>query len=116
MEYDIYISASAQDDIENIYDYITYELMAQNSAEKLVNIIYKSIKSIYVMPNRHKSVDIECLKGINIRSFTIKNYKIYYYVDETNLIVFILRITSTKTNSDDYLSSLVEGRDDNHEQ
>lgn len=116
MEYDVLISANAQDDIENIYNYIRYELIAKNSADKIIALIFESIKSLSLMPNRHAIVDIDCLNELKIHSFIVKNYKIYYFIDESRHIVTILRISSIKMNNNSCLTRLIKKRDGSNEQ
>ncbi|MCR5308120.1 MAG: type II toxin-antitoxin system RelE/ParE family toxin [bacterium] len=96
MIYEIIISTEAHDDLEGIYDYIANVLLLPKIAWNMIEKFYESIKSLETMPKRHKIIDNPYLTNDNIRSYQIKNYKIYYYVDESKKIVIILRITYYK--------------------
>lgn len=86
-EYKLIILPEAQQDIRGIVLYIARELAAPQAALNLQDEFEKKIKSLAKMPKRIKTVDEQPWKDAGIRKTRIKNYYIYFLVDDDEMAV-----------------------------
>ena len=86
-KYQVIILPEAQKDIREIVLYIAKELSAPQAALKLNEELQKEIQSLEFMPKRIKLVEEQPWRAVGIRKTQIKNYYIYFLVDEENLTV-----------------------------
>lgn len=96
------ITGSAREDIKSIESYISLNLSSDNIERKTILDIKNAVKSLEVMPQRHRIYKSSSL-GIAIRSFPVRNYLIFYSIDLDKKIVYILRILYAKRNIDKIL-------------
>ena len=85
--YQVIILPEAQQDIRSIVLYIARHLSAPQAALKLDRAFQKDILSLSHMPNRFPAIDEQPWKDAGIRKIIVKNYYVYYLVDETNKTV-----------------------------
>ena len=86
-QYRLIILPEAQNDIRGIILYIARELMAPQAALNLQTEFQKEIKSLANMPKRIKTVDEQPWKDAGIRKTRVKNYYIYFIVDDEKMAV-----------------------------
>lgn len=86
-QYRLIILPEAQNDIRGIILYIARELMAPQAALNLQTEFQKEIKSLTNMPKRIKTVDEQPWKDAGIRKTRVKNYYIYFIVDDEEMAV-----------------------------
>ena len=86
-QYRLIILPEAQNDIRGIILYIARELMAPQAAPNLQTEFQKEIKSLANMPKRIKTVDEQPWKDAGIRKTRVKNYYIYFIVDDEEMAV-----------------------------
>ena len=91
-QYKVVYSSEALEDLDAIYSYIAFELMAHTTAENQVNRIRKEMRSLNLFPERYEVVDWEPWLSLKMRKVPVDNYIIYYLVDLDNLQVNIIRI------------------------
>ena len=94
--YKIIILPEAQKDIRSIVLYIAKELAAPQAALKLENDFEEGIKSLSKMPKRIRTVDEQPWKDKGIRKTRVKNYYIYFIIDEEIKAVKILAVIYVK--------------------
>ena len=87
--YDLIILPEAELDIRNIVMYIAMELAAPQAALNLQRIIEKEIRSLSYMPDRIRLVDEQPWRAAGIRRTRVKNYFIYFFIDENRMTVYI---------------------------
>ena len=92
MEYRVIVTKPARTDIVSIGRYIAKELHAPESAAALVADIYNEAAGLKHMPKRHALVSDERLAHLGIRLIPIKNYLIFYTVDDALQTVNIVRV------------------------
>ena len=97
------ITKSAQIDIEEIYNYITYTLLAPENASKQVNRIFKELKNLQTLPNRHPLHSKEPWKSQGLRKVIIDNFLAFYLVNEQTEEVIILHVYYCGRNVDELL-------------
>ena len=90
--YNIIYSPQAFLDLTELYEYIRFNLQVPKTAEKQVNRIRKTIRSLETMPMRYTLVNWDpwCSKGIC--RVPIDNYTVFYQVDENKTTVTVIRI------------------------
>ena len=94
--YKIIILPEAQKDIRGIVLYIAKELAAPQAALNLENVFEEEIKSLVKMPKRIKTVDEQPWKDAGIRKTKVKNYYIYFIVDDEEMAVKIMAVIYVK--------------------
>ena len=92
----------AEEDIADQTDYIAFELKSPETAVNMVKGFRKIINSLGLFPQSHKLDEDEELAGYGIRKTYNKNYKIYFMVDETEWIVYILRVFHMLVDRNDF--------------
>ena len=84
-KYNVVITASALKDMEDLYNYIAYELKSPNSAKKLYFKIANAIKSLDLFTERYKVFCID--EGRVIRRMLVDNYSVFYMTKANSVIV-----------------------------
>ena len=102
-KYKILVSESYHRDIRSIINYITNDIDAPFAAADFLDYIEKIISSLSHMPYRYNLVDDTYLHNKKFRKCIIKNYIIFYNVDESSKTVMIHRILHIRQNWIDYL-------------
>lgn len=92
MKFKVIMMSLAQENLRDIRRYITAELNNPNSARKICGEVTKRIKALADMPLIYPIYDVEPWKSRGIRHFTVRNYIVYYKVDDALKTVFILKI------------------------
>lgn len=96
-KYSVVILPEAQQDIRGIVLYIARELAAPQAALNLQETFQKEISTLAVMPKRIKTVDEQPWKDAGIRRMRVKNYYIYFLVDDderavkVNAVIYVGR-------------------------
>ena len=92
MQYEVRVARAAQNDIDNIVDYIARELENPIAAVNMADSIVDEIQSLSHMPKRYRVYPREPWKSMKTRFLPIKNFIIMFRVDDTSKIVGILRV------------------------
>lgn len=96
MNYKVYMSKVAKNDIVNIYNYIKINLMSPDAAINIVRKIESSIEDLNFMPERYERVGLEGLEYENIRRLMVNNYIVIYKVIKEEYRVEVLRVFYSK--------------------
>jgi len=104
VDYKIVYTQEAEQDLINIYSYISLDLKAPIAARKQADRIMDLIWSLEKMPLRHKLYQDEPWYSRGLRFCPIDNYLIFYLVDEAKKTVTIIRIMYGKRNIELHLS------------
>lgn len=102
-KYFIKMTPKAEEDLDNIYSYITKELFAEESAKNLIDRIEKSIMRLEEFPFSCNYVADEFLRSKNYRKLIIDNYIAFYIVDEGKKYVIIMRVLYGRQKYEDLL-------------
>ena len=92
MSSEVIYSARARQDLRNIYEYISYDLLVPETATRQTRRIMEEIRSLDEMPMRHHLYDDEPWHSQGVRFFPVDNYLVFYLPDETKNTVYIVRI------------------------
>jgi toxin ParE1/3/4 len=91
-EYKLKFTAIANDDLDQIYNYISNNLAANLAAENLLDIIEEQITRLTDYPYSCEPHGDEFLKTKGYHKLVVNNYLIFYLVDEVEKMVVIMRI------------------------
>lgn len=97
-KYRVDISEPAENDFLDIVRYITSQLSAPISAASMIEIFEEAIESLSHMPRRYPFVADERLTQMGYRKLSLKNYIIFYSINEKDKVVNIERILYGRRN------------------
>ena len=90
------MTPDATTDLEELYDYIAYVLLVPDTALSYIHAIREEISNLSEMPRRIKLVDDEPWHSRGVRKIEIKNFYVYYRINEDAKQVHILNIIYNK--------------------
>ena len=92
VEYEVRITRSAENDLREIWRYISTQLNAPTTALKMVQTIRESIAALKTSALMCSLVRDDRLAALGYRPLIIKNYIAFYTVSEKEKVVFVERI------------------------
>lgn len=92
MDYRLIVSREAHADIDEITEYIAGKLHNPQAASGFLDDVDKSYRSVVKNPHLYALCTDERLRDKGYRRITIKNYLIFYRVDEAEKTVYIVRV------------------------
>ncbi|HEL0567462.1 TPA: type II toxin-antitoxin system RelE/ParE family toxin [Streptococcus equi subsp. zooepidemicus] len=101
--YKILVSETYHRDLKGILLYISHNLDAPFTASDLLDEINTTVSALSTMPHRYGLVDDAYLRHKEFRKCLVKNYIIFYKVNEETKTVLIHRILHTRQNWIDIL-------------
>ena len=106
MIFKVIISAQAENDLRGIFEYITFELLSPENAEKQLDHLEKQILSLDEMPERFPRYGKEpwYSRGLRFVSISLDNYIVFYIPDIEEQTVTILRVMYSGRNIEEQLS------------
>ena len=84
----------AENDLDEILNYISNKLCNFQVANDLFNEIFKTFHNIIAFPLSYPLLENEYVRNRNIRKAIINNYNLYYVIE--NNILVVLRIIYNK--------------------
>ena len=85
--YKVEITKEALRDMEDIYNYIAVELLSPENAMGQYNRIADEILTLDMFPQRHRIMDSEREKQIELRRMPVDNYSVFYIIRGDKVIV-----------------------------
>lgn len=92
MKYKMEITAQAESDLRDIYEYIAFELLAPENAAGQIDRLEESILRLASMPLRFKEYETEIWKSRGLHIMPVDNFVVLYIPDEEAGVVTIIRI------------------------
>lgn len=92
MNYTVKLTPHAVVQIQETMVYISKVLMAPETATAWANYLEKEIAGLDSMPSRFSMVDEEPWRSIGYRKMPVKNFIVYYYVDEEAKTVWVTAV------------------------
>ena len=105
-KYQIHITKYAFHQIEEIKQYISCALFAPQPAKNLLLLMEKAISSLEQMPSRNPLVKEERWSKQGIRRLVVRNFLIYYRVDEETMRVVIIAVVYGRRDQLDQLRQI----------
>lgn len=90
--YEVIISPDALKSLDDITDYILTVLMSPEAADNTYSAIYKAINGLDFMPQRYAVLPEDFLEKTGVRRMQVRNYFIYFHVDEHQKQVNIIDV------------------------
>lgn len=103
MKYIVKLSTQANEDIKEIYEYIANILCEKEIASNTVSLFEKNILSLSEMPGRCRIYESEPWQSRGVHVMSVKNYLIFYVINEEEKTVNILRILYGSRDIDNVL-------------
>lgn len=104
--YTVKITPQAEEQTQEIIYYITHELKAPDAAFHLLGILEDSISSLSHYPQRVALINEEPYHTKGIRRLPVKNFLIYFWIDDTNMTVHVTAIIYGKRDQLRQLSQM----------
>ena len=105
-EYTVKVTRQARDHLHSIKAYIANELLAPDTAKEMIALLKNEIKSLSVMPERIKLTEEESWGNEGIRRMRVKNYYVYFWIDETNDLVHVIAVIYVACNQSEQLEKI----------
>lgn len=97
-EYEVILLPSAEEDLRNIYNYISQELKSEINAKRVISRIESEINNLNVLPESYRLIDFEPWRSKGLRHFPVGNYQVFYIVDNEKFKVNVWNILYGKMN------------------
>ena len=81
-QYEVKITEPAQRQLQEIVRYIAEDLQEKRTAIRILDTLEKEILSLSTLPNRVALTEEEPWHSAGIRKLSVKNYLVYFWVDE----------------------------------
>lgn len=92
MDYKLKITKEAHEDLNNIIDYTAHSLSNPIAAARFLDEVEKQYREVVKNPFMYAVCRDERLKQAGYRKFLVKNYLVFYRVEDAEQIIYILRI------------------------
>lgn len=81
-KYEIKVTRQALEQMRKIAHYISYDLMAPEAADNLLDDLKASILKLSVLPKKYPLIEEEPWRSECVRKIVVKNFLVYYWIDE----------------------------------
>lgn len=104
--YTIEITSQAEEQMQEITQYIASELKAPDAALHLLDALEDTFLSLSEFPQRIPLTDEEPWRANGIRRLPIKNFLVYFWIDENNMKVKVTAVIYAKRDQTRQLSQM----------
>ena len=98
MNYQLYITKTAERDIMKAVDYIEFTLKNPEAADHLLDVTEEKINDLSSLPEKFQLVEDPVLASWGIRFIIVENYLAFYTIDQKSKVVIIVRFLYQKSN------------------
>ena len=102
-KYIVKISETAEQDLENIISYLRYSLVGDIIADKYKILFKQKLKDLESIAGSMPILSEDMTGHKNIRKINVRNYIVFYIVDEENSKALIVRIGHAFMDWEKYL-------------
>ncbi len=102
--YTVKTTFQAEEQMQEIIYYIANELKAPDAALHLLDVLEDSFVSLTHFPQRVALVDDESWRNKGIHRLPVKNFLVYFWIDEDKMNVQIIAVIYDKRDQLYYLS------------
>jgi plasmid stabilization system protein ParE len=97
-KYRVDVSEPAEKDLQDIIRYISAQLSAPATALEMMEALENAMMSLTDMPQKSPPVTDEHLATMGYRKLLVKNYIVFFSIDEKGKVVSVERILYTRRN------------------
>jgi len=91
-KYKVHLSAAAKKEANEIFDYISLELCAPIAALDQIDLIEEQLAKLSQFPHGNPRISDDRLAAKGYRMIVIKNYLVFYTINDQEKIVYVERI------------------------
>ena len=102
-KYIVEISETAEQDLENIISYLRYNLSGDIIADKYKILFKQELRNLENVAGSMSILDEKLTAHKNIRKINVRNYIVFYIVDEENTKALVVRIGHAFMDWEKYL-------------
>ncbi|WP_421776681.1 type II toxin-antitoxin system RelE/ParE family toxin [Gardnerella sp. KA00255] len=106
-EYKIKVTRQAKEHLALIREYIATELQAPIVAKRMLELLKSEMMSLQTMPYRVKLISEQPWCELGFRRIRVKNYYVYFCVDESRKEVQILAVIYVRRDQAKQLEQIV---------
>ena len=92
MIFDVQVSAQADSDLRDIYEYIAFDCLAPENALGQLDRLEDAISKLSKLPERFRIYDREPWRSRGLRVFPADHYLVFYIPDKVSKTVHVLRV------------------------
>ncbi len=96
--YEIEFTEDCRDEVNEIYEYISEKLVAENSAKKLMRKMRDAVMDLSETPNLYMKIEKKDRNKREFRRMVIDNFVVLYTVDENSKKVYIAHMHYGRRN------------------
>ena len=104
--YTIRVTDQAQEQLREIAHYIAYELQAPETALRMLETLETAMNTLSLFPSRIALTEEEPWRSRGVRRMPVKNYLVYFWVDEEAKKVQVFGIIYGRRDQRHQLSNL----------
>lgn len=104
--YTVKTTSQAEEQIQEIIHYIAHELKAPDAALHLLDTLEASFLSLTQFPQRVALVEEEPWRNNGIHRLPVKNFLVYFWIDEDNMNVQVTAVIYDKRDQLYHLSKM----------
>ncbi len=105
-KYRIRITRQAAAHLAELRRYIEYELLAPDAAIHMLRALRAEIRSLSEMPYRYVAVEEEPWHSEGVRRTQVKNYYVYYWIDEETGTVQVIGVIYARRDQERQLQQM----------
>ena len=105
-QYEVKITRPAQRQLQEIFRYIAEHLQEKQTAVRMLDTLEKEILSLSTLPNRGALTEEEPWHSAGIRKMPVKNYLVYFWVNDEQKKVQITAIVYGRQNQRSVLQNM----------
>lgn len=105
-EYKIKVTRQAKEHLALIREYIATELKEPEIAKRMLDLLKAKMTSLQTKPYRVKCIDEQPWGELGFRKIRVKNYYVYFWVDENKREVQILAVIYVRRDQATQLEQL----------
>ena len=104
--FEVIITPDAENDLNELDDYITFQLLSPDTAISYIRDIRTQIAGLETSPKRYRLVDDEPWHSQGVRRMNAKGFAVFFYVYEEYSEVYVQNIIYQKHDLSKILSEL----------
>ena len=104
MKYAVYITPQAEEQLRDIIAYIADDLQSPTAALSTLNTVEEAMNSLDLFPNRIPTIDEEPWRQRGIHKMTVKNFLVYFIIDEETQTVHVIAVIYGKREQKEQLT------------
>lgn len=90
--YKVIVQNAAASDLAGIWEYLAVELKEPETAARILDALDKAVASLRELPERYALLADKLLREKGIHKVPVKNYIVFYKVNEAEKSVAVLRV------------------------